>query len=163
MIPIPITGIVEDTPGDYDFLSTPYFLYQLRALTKPYHPKHTITGSTKFQLFLNTQDIKIKNLFTKKIETYFSSNTNLSKYDPYRGSISQYKDSHIKRYVPHYLNRPDLEYGGSITSLDYSTHVKKEISSMYERKELERGIAPKDTVVVSFEKGEDAFICEMKK
>ena len=33
----------------------------------------------------------------------------------------------------------------------------------YTRKELERGIAPKDTVVVSFEKGEDAFLCEMKK
>ena len=53
------------------------------------------------------------------------------------GTLSIYKDSHIKRYVPHYLNRPDLEYEGSISSLDYSTHVKKEISDMYERKELE--------------------------
>ena len=33
----------------------------------------------------------------------------------------------------------------------------------YERKELERGIAPADQVVLSFEKGEDALICEMKK
>tara|TARA_B100000745_G_scaffold255512_1_gene178138 strand:- start:314 stop:589 length:276 start_codon:yes stop_codon:yes gene_type:complete len=29
----------------------------------------------------------------------------------------------------------------------------------YERKKLERGIAPKDTIVVSFKKREDAVIC----